>query len=115
MKRRAARPILFRIAVYCALFLVMLESAGAATLRVHLNRLNHGRAVPAADVCITVFASNGARSPRACSNSRGIYYLPNILPGNYVLEIWTNPGAPPIRQNIRVAEPYTDIQPITVR
>ena len=115
MKRQAAISTFCRIAAYCAVFLVMLGTARAATVRGQLKRPDGRKVVPAAGMCITVSTRNG-RSPRACSNFQGMYYLPNVPPGDYLLEIWTSPDpkAPPIRQNIRVVEPYTDIQPITV-
>jgi hypothetical protein len=116
MKKRATTSTLCRIAAYCAVFIVMLGSARAATVRGQLNRPNGKGIVPAAGVCITVSTPKGARFPRACSDFNGMYYLPNVPPGDYLLEIWTSPDpkAPPKQQNIRVVEPYTDIQPITV-
>lgn len=109
-----------RIMRFCAILLLvlllMMKFAGAATVRGQLNRRAGASAAPAAGICITVYKPGGGRSPRACSNSQGMYYLPNIAPGDYQLEVWTSqdPRVQPIRYPVRVAEPYTDIQPVTV-
>jgi hypothetical protein len=104
-----------RLAAGCMLFLLTI-AAGAATVRGQLNHHNKASIAPAGGICVTVVKTGGVRSARACTDAQGMYYLPNISPGDYQLEIWTSqsPGASPIRYPIRVAEPYTDIQPITV-
>lgn len=104
-----------RLATGCMLFLFAMAAA-AATVRGQLNHRNGASIAPAGGICVTVFKAGGVRSARACTDAQGMYYLPNVSPGDYQLEIWTSqrPGASPIRYPIRVAEPYTDIQPITV-
>jgi len=104
-----------RLATGCMLFLLAI-AAGAATVRGQLNRRNGASVAPAGGICVTVVKAGGVRSARACTDDRGMYYLPNVSPGDYQLEIWTSqkPGALPIRYPARVAEPYTDIPPITV-
>jgi hypothetical protein len=116
MKNLISVSLLRRLAAGCVGFLLLAQFAGAATVRGQLNRRNGTSMAPAAAVCVTVIASSGARSARACSNAQGMYYLPNVNAGDYQLEVWTsqNPAAPPARYPIKVVEPYTDIQPITV-
>jgi hypothetical protein len=105
-----------RLGTACMLLLLAVQAAGAATVRGQLNRRSGAAASPAGGICVTVSNATGARSPRACSNAQGMYYLPNISPGNYQLEIWTSqsPGASPMRYPIKVVEPNTDVPPITV-
>ena len=116
MRKLISAFSLRRLTTYCTLFLLTVGTANAATVRGQLNRRYGTSASPAAGICVTVYKPGGARSARACSNSQGKYYLSNITPGDYQLEIWTSlsSGAPPIRHTIKVAEPHTDIPPITV-
>jgi hypothetical protein len=105
-----------RLAAGCMFLLLTIQAASAATVRGQLNRHSGTGAAPAAGICVTVYSEKGGRSARVCSNAQGMYYLANIIPGSYQLEIWTSPspGASPIRYPITVAEPYTDIHPITL-
>ena len=113
--RKAAYSIYRLILVWTLLFLTI-QVANAATVRGRLNRRTGAATSPAGGICITVYKQGGARSARACSDAQGMYYLPNVSAGDYQLEIWTSqsPGAQPLRYPIKVAEPFTDIQPITV-
>ncbi|MBZ5505301.1 MAG: carboxypeptidase-like regulatory domain-containing protein [Acidobacteriia bacterium] len=116
-KLHFARARLMRFgAILLLVLLLMTGFASAATVRGQLNRRAGTSAAPAAGICITVYKPAGGRSPRACSDSQGMYYLPNIAPGDYQLEVWTSqdPRVQPIRYPVKVAEPYTDIQPVIV-
>lgn len=107
---------LCRYIACCTLLFLTAESASAATVRGQLNRRDGTRTSPAAGVCVTVYKSGGARSPRTCSDSNGIYYLQGIAAGEYQLEVWSSPspGTPPERYPIVVSEPNTDVRPITI-
>jgi hypothetical protein len=41
-----------------------------------------------------------------------MYYLNNIRPGIYTLEVWTGAGAAPRSYPIQVRDPYTDLPQI---
>jgi hypothetical protein len=116
MRKLISASSFCRLATGCMLLLLTIQAASAATVRGQLNRRSGAGAAPAAGVCVTVYSEKGGRSARVCSNAQGMYYLTNIVQGNYQLEIWTSPspGAPPIRYPITVVEPYTDIHPITL-
>jgi hypothetical protein len=45
-----------------------------------------------------------------------MYYLQNVPPGTYNLEIWvsTDPRVSPVVYVIEVVDPYTDVPPILV-
>jgi len=112
--RKRTHSIYRLIIVWTLLCLV--QVANAATVRGQLNRRTGAVTSPAGGICITVYKQGGARSARACSDAQGMYYLPNVGAGDYQLEVWTSqsPGAQPLRYPIKVVEPFTDIQPITV-
>ena len=116
MKKLISTSSFCRFATGCMLLLLTIQMADAATVRGRLNRRSGPSASPAAGICVTVYRPAGGRSPRACANSQGMYFLANIAPGDYQLEVWTSPDprAQPIRYPVKVTEPYTDIQPVIV-
>jgi hypothetical protein len=100
-----------RIAL-CGLFVVLAAAfAHAATVR---GRLVHPNGYPAADIAVTVSNPQIGRSSPAQTGADGMYYIFNIPPGSYFLEIWIHPGGAPIVYQIQVYEPYTDIPQIGV-
>jgi Carboxypeptidase regulatory-like domain len=88
--------------------------ATAATVRGRVDRVAKGRRNPAVGVPVTLSNGRGGRSSPAYSNQNGMYYLQNIPPGTYNLEIWTSrdPHARPVTYVIKVSEPLTDIPAI---
>jgi len=104
------------LTAFCALLFLTAEIAGPATVRGRLTRRDRTRISPAAGVCVTVYKPGGARSPLACANSQGMYYLQDVAPGGYQLEVWELQGSriPSAQYPITVSEPYTDIPPITL-
>jgi hypothetical protein len=96
----------------CLAFVVLTTGlASAATVR---GRLIHANGYFAAGVAVTVFNPQLGRSSPAYTGPDGMYYLYNVPPGYYNLEIWINPGGAPIVYQIQVGEPYTDIPQIGV-
>jgi len=92
-------------------------NASAGAVRGQLLRVapNGGR-YPAAGVAVTVFRGDLGRSGAAYTGYDGMYYLYNIPPGNYTLEIWTGAQMPSATYNIIVYnQPMTDIAPIVIR
>lgn len=100
--------------------LVMASSATAAsaqqvTIRGRLERATPGGVYPAVGVAVTVYSSSIGRSNPTYAGTDGMYYIYNVPPGAYALEIWI-PGAPtPMMFPIAVPfVPYFDIAPIRV-
>jgi hypothetical protein len=66
-------------------------------------------------IAVTVWNQQLGRSLPAYSQVDGMYYLTNIPPGIYVLEVWAGGnGQPPMTFNIQVNDPSTDINPVIV-
>jgi hypothetical protein len=85
--------------------------AGASTVR---GRLVHSNGYPAAGVAVTVVNQSVGRSSPAYAGPDGMYYLYNVPPGVYYLEVWVYPGAAPMVYQIQVVEPYTDIPQVGI-
>jgi hypothetical protein len=88
----------------------------AGTVRGRLDRRDgYGRVYPAVYVAVTLFQDGRGRSAPAYTGTDGMYYLYNVPPGTYNLEIWAYPNQPPIVYTIYVAnQPLTDIKPIQI-
>ena len=110
MKMQCVISRISKVAVYSVLLLAVSQAAHAATVRGRLDRIVNGRRVPAVGIAVTVSAS-GRRSAPAYTKQDGIYYLQNVPPGTYNLEIWISrvQGARPLVYVISVHEPLTDI------
>ena len=106
--------VALRVSIVCIL-ISLAQSASAATVRGRLYYTVPNRSrVPAPGVAVTISFPNGTRSAPAHSDGYGMYYIYNIPPGKYRLEVWTAPGHPPLVFTIQVREPYTDVSPIVV-
>jgi hypothetical protein len=102
-----------RLAYICALVLLLSTSADAATLRGRLLRVYpNGAQFVAGGIAVTLYSQNLGRSTPATSGPDGMYYLYNIPPGDYNLEIWVS--NPPVVYRVQIRDPYTDIPPIRV-
>jgi hypothetical protein len=86
------------------------QSGWAATVR---GRLLRGKGV-AAGVAVTLRNAQ-RRTPSAYSGADGMYYIPNVKPGSYTLEVWVQPHKPPITFSIQVKEPESNVNPIYVQ
>ena len=70
---------------------------------------------PISGVRVNVVSQAGASGP-SYSGPDGMYYLYNIPPGHYTLQVWDKPDQPPLQFAIEVyRQPWTDIAPIQVR
>jgi len=85
----------------------------AATVR---GKVLNGN-VPAAGITVTVVnQKTGATVSPVQSATNGMYYIPNVSPGTYTLEVWRNPNGKPVKYpNIVVTNPVTDVGPIALR
>ena len=100
-----------RLALVCVSLAAAASLAGAATVR---GRLMHRNGSPAAGIQVTVSNSGQGRSEPGRSGSDGMFYLYNIKPGKYYLEVWVDPDKAPTVYQLQVTEPYTDVPQISV-
>lgn len=97
----------------CILSLVLVGTADAATVRGNLHRiLWNGVQSNAPGVAVTLYNPSLGRTTPSYTDVYGMYYLYNIPPGAYYLEIWTS--NPPMVFQIQVSDPYTDVPPVRV-
>ena len=98
-----------------ALLATTLSTALAAqTVRGRLWRSTPNGLNPASALAVTLYSPQRGRSSPAYSTSEGYYYLYNVPPGRYILEIWT--GRAPTTTEIMVGmQPFTDIPATTLR
>jgi hypothetical protein len=98
------------VALYGTLLLSLMTvgatRADAAVVRGRLIRQNQ----PASGIAVTLYSPNTKRTIPVRTDSSGSYYIPNVVPGDYTLEVWTSTGAgaQPTTFSIKVTEPYTD-------
>lgn len=108
---------LFSKIALCGLSMVMAagsaHAAGTVCATVR-GRLVHANGKFAAGVTVTVSNRQAGRSAPAHTGTDGIYYIPDIAPGQYFLEIWTNPGRTPVVYRVQVVPPATDVPQIKV-
>ncbi len=66
---------------------------------------------PAYNSAVSVFRADIGQSSLAAVGQNGMFYLYNIPPGNYVLQVWsrTNPSQQPLLYQISVFEPLTSL------
>jgi|HubBroStandDraft_5_1064220.scaffolds.fasta_scaffold499341_2 hypothetical protein len=99
------------------LILAGLVTASAATVRGRADCVApNGYRGPAVGAFITLFSATIGRSNPSGVGQDGMYYLYNIPPGTYALEVWSrsNPSLPPRVFQLAVYEPYTDVPVITL-
>ena len=106
----ATNSLAKRLSLSATVFLLLTTATTyAALIRGRLTRGPY----PAPGIAVTVWNQQLGRSVASYSQGDGMYYLANIPPGLYVLEIWIRPGTPMTLQ-IQVGEPNTDIVPVNV-
>ena len=109
-KRRITTPL----AVLILVIIAAVEAiAGGSTVRGRLVREGN---YPAAGVEVSLLAVNTklGRSSRSYSGTDGMYYIRNVPPGEYDLELWVAKEPVTYRITVRDGE-YTDIAPIVLR
>lgn len=117
LARKSGRvvPLLIMLLALC----VVAAQASASTVRGQLFRVTpQGQRFPATGIPVNVVAvSNPAlgASGLSYSDGQGMYYLFNIPPGAYMLQVWLYPNTPPWAFKVTVYnQPFTDIPPIQV-
>lgn len=114
--KRRVRALGSKLLLLSLVVFVTTACAYAGTVRGRLERRDgHGRSYVAAHVPVTISNQQAGRSAVSYSGRDGMYYINNVPPGTYVLEIWASPGREPIRYTIQVHDQdVTDIAPIVV-
>jgi hypothetical protein len=106
VRRGLAAAIVAVLAIVC-----MTAHADAQTVR---GRLMKG-AYPIAGIGVRVTSPTHGTSGVAYSGPDGMYYLVNIPPGTYTLQVLDIPRAPLLFQIIVHQQQWVDIAPIQVR
>ncbi len=109
-KKGKMRRLVRDLAVLLILLSASCFVAQAALVR---GRLLRGQNT-APGVAVTVWCQAYGRSQPSYSGMDGMYYMPNVPPGQYTLEIWAIPNRPPMTFVIYVNEPGFDVNPIYV-
>jgi len=113
MKKRLRFAAALVIAI--ALNSLVAAAATAGTVRGQLLRVApNGYRYPAPGLAVTVFRQDMGRSGAAYTGYDGMYYLNNIPPGYYVLEIWNGGRVIAWYTIVVYNQPLTDIAPIVV-
>lgn len=87
----------------------------AQTVRGRLLRWTPYGSYPASYVAVTLFSPRMGRSAPAYSTPEGFYFLYNVPPGQYVLEVWAYQVPSTNHVVVSPNQPLTDIAPITIR
>lgn len=117
MKRQVGKGIQKSLISGLLLFVLLFvaqASAYAGTVRgMLLRRDGYGKQYAAPYVKVSLNNQARGRSALAYSGTDGMYYLYNVPPGDYLLEIWTPTKL--LRYKISVSnERYTDIAQIQI-
>lgn len=93
------------------------QVGGAQTVR---GQVLWGPNQPAVGVPVNLYRPDLGPSGFSYTDQTGMYYLYNIPPGDYTLQIFAHPRAPAMTYRIVVLgtnpqRPYTDISPIVIR
>lgn len=100
------------LAVPAAGFAQSSAAPRVATVRGMLEDNTGKKPAPASGFLVTVESKNYT-SPAVRSGKDGLYYIPNVAPGNYTLKVWTDPKTP-LSFPITVKGQLTDIPPVIV-
>jgi hypothetical protein len=102
------------LAAPAAFFAHANDSTRVATVRGMLETTagNGAKTSPAPGVLVTL-GNKTYTSPAVYSGKDGLYYIPNVVPGNYTLKVWANPKNP-LTFPVTVTGPLTDIPPVIV-
>lgn len=98
-------------ALFIICFFTFATIAGATNVR---GRIVRGNNYPAIGVAVTVASPQAGRSYPAYTDYNGFYYLYNIPPGNYNLEIWVTRNTPLIQPIQVPSAPQFDLIQLTI-
>jgi hypothetical protein len=86
--------------------------ARALLVRGRIQRIVNGKASPVQGIQVTLSNAQAVRSKPSFSDHGGMYYLYNMLPGEYQLEVWVT--SPPKVYKVSINAPQTDLPPVIV-
>src|SRR4051812_25852651 len=110
------RMIIRVLALIAALSYAGVAVSAASTVRGRIVRRSASGQYPAVGITISVNSNNPkvGRSAFVYTGSDGMYYLSNVPPGDYQLEVWVTKQRP-VTYNIRVRDQaFTDIAPVVI-
>jgi hypothetical protein len=105
------RNIRVNILAVCLVALAILAYFDYGFAAMVRGRIQRGP-YPVPYVTVTLFSSSRGRSAPSVTGPDGMYYLYNVPPGQYIIEIWL--GGRPIQYSVNVGEPHTDYPPISI-
>lgn len=98
----------------CLLLLAWSCAVAAQTVHGRLWRATPRGLYPASALAVTLYAPGRGRSVPAYSTAEGHFYLYNVPPGRYLLEVWS--GAKPTSSAVVVGnQAVTELPPLTLR
>ena len=99
-----------RQTILAALLVLLASAAQAATVR---GKVTYADGKPCAGAAVTVINGSNQSSTEAYSDSQGMYYLPDVPPGRYTLNVKTSRGTKSVPITVAAAE-YSDAPAVTV-
>lgn len=107
---------LFTLVALASLCLTASAQVKQSTVRGRIDRQTTTGVVPAAYIRVTMYREDTKEKlPETYTGSNGIYYIRNVTPGTYILQVWLS--ADRLYKSYRITvggEPYTDIQTISI-
>jgi hypothetical protein len=120
-KRRSYPVVLFLLLISLALPSLGLRVSASAevkesTVRGRIDRRTTTGTVPASYVRVTLYREDTKeKMPEVYTGNDGIYYIRNVPPGTYILQVWLSAEKLYKSYRINVEDtPYTDIQTISI-
>ncbi len=109
----------FALAVSLLLLIITTASvAFAENVRGRIIRQDYyGYQSPLPNISVTLRSNRYGRSPSVYTNLDGMYYINNIPPGEYLLELWVYPRQNPVTREIFIppGQYITNLPPYVVR
>jgi len=120
-KRRNHSIVLFLVLICSALVPLSLTASTIAefresTVRGKIDRQTKSGVVPASYIRVTMYREDTKeKMSEAYTGNDGIYYIRNVTPGTYILQVWLSTDKLYKSYRITVeATEYTDIQTISI-
>jgi Carboxypeptidase regulatory-like domain len=100
-----------RLLILGLLLVLVSVVASAATAR---GLISHQDGGPASDIKVTIYNDDRGRSSPSRTNNEGMYYLYELTPGHYYLEVWLPDQEEPTRYEVDIEEPSTDLAEVKI-
>lgn len=115
MAPRTARRFAIALAFMVLGFVTAQALAAASTVRGQIYRMVNGKRVGANGIAVRLNHPQRGPSSAVYTNSEGMYFLYNIPPGQYTLEVTITQKNIKKYQITVENKPYTDIAPIEAK